>query len=107
MGVRTPPPNKSRQRPLQRLLRPRSLARLYTKCSYAAGWVVTDVAGTRVLSHDGTNGNWFSTVQLVPSLKYAAFAVVNQGGSAGQAAAYDIKDKLVDDTLPLVNLIGL
>lgn len=94
------------------LLQATTLDRLHTPydgpgVSYAAGWVVTDIAGTRVLSHDGTNGNWYSTVQLIPSLKYAAFAVVNQGGSAGETAAYDIKKKLLDETLPLASLIGL
>ena len=64
--------------------------------SYAAGWVVTKVLGVSILSHDGTNGNWYSTVQLIPLLKYAAFDVVNEGGSRGMQAAYDIKEKLLD-----------
>ena len=88
------------------LLKSATLDRLHTPydgdgTSYAAGWVVTDIAGIRVLSHDGTNGNWYSTVQLIPSLKYANFAVVNEGGSSGQTAAYDIKDKEFNRTLPL------
>jgi CubicO group peptidase (beta-lactamase class C family) len=63
---------------------------------YAAGWVVTKVLGVTVLSHDGTNGNWYSTVQLIPSLRYAVFDVVNQGGSDGMQAAYDLKEKAID-----------
>lgn len=89
------------------LLQSSTLERLHTPydaggIKYAAGWVVTDVLGFRVLSHDGTNGNWYSTAQIIPQLKYAAFAVVNQGGADGLAAAYEIKDKLFDRTLPLL-----
>jgi CubicO group peptidase (beta-lactamase class C family) len=88
------------------LVQPATLQRLHTPYAgdgtrYAAGWVVTEVLGTRVLSHDGTNGNWYSTVQLIPSLKYAVYDVVNQGGSNGFRAAYDIKEKLIS-TVPFL-----
>ncbi len=84
------------------LVQPATLGRLHTPydaggTQYAAGWVVTNVFGFKVLSHDGTNGNWYSTVQLIPQIKYAAYDVVNQGGSNGLSAAYDIKSKLLDD----------
>lgn len=84
------------------LVEPATLERLHTPYNasgtqYAAGWVVTNVAGFDVLSHDGTNGNWYSTVQLIPQLKYAAYAVVNQGGTNGLSAAYDIKRKLIEE----------
>jgi CubicO group peptidase (beta-lactamase class C family) len=84
------------------LVQPATLERLHTPydasgTQYAAGWVVTEVFGVKVLSHDGTNGNWYSTVQLIPQLKYAAYGVVNQGGSNGLSAAYDIKSKLIDE----------
>lgn len=83
-----------------KLISESTLDRLHTPydgsgTSYAAGWVVTKVLGVSVLSHDGTNDNWYSTVQLIPDLKYAAFDVVNQGGSAGMAAAYAIKSELL------------
>lgn len=84
------------------LLQPATLDRLHTPydasgTQYGGGWVVTTIAGYRVLSHDGTNGNWYSTVQVIPRLKYAVYAVVNQGGSNGFNAAYDIKNKLLSD----------
>lgn len=87
------------------LLKASTLDRLHTPydgsgTKYAAGWYVTDVGGNRVLSHDGTNGTWYSTVQLIPERKFAAFSVVNQGGSNGFAAAYAIKNKLLDEALP-------
>lgn len=83
------------------LVQPATLERLHTPydasgTQYAAGWVVTEVFGVKVLSHDGTNGNWYSTVQLIPSLRYANYGVVNQGGSRGLGAAYDIKSKLIE-----------
>lgn len=83
------------------LVQPATLERLHTPydaggTQYAAGWVVTEVLGVKVLSHDGTNGNWYSTVQLIPSLKYAVYDVVNQGGASGLGAAYDIKSKLIE-----------
>lgn len=83
------------------LVQAETLERLHTPydasgTQYAAGWVVTSVAGVQVLSHDGTNGNWYSTVQLIPQLKYAAYSVVNQGGANGLAAAYDIKQKAIE-----------
>jgi CubicO group peptidase (beta-lactamase class C family) len=83
------------------LLRSSTLERLHTPydasgTQYAAGWVVTKILGVTVLSHDGTNGNWYSTVQLIPSLKYAAYNVVNQGGARGMEAAYDLKERMID-----------
>jgi CubicO group peptidase (beta-lactamase class C family) len=83
------------------LLKQSTLDRLHTPYNasgtqYAAGWVVTKILGVTVLSHDGTNGNWYSTVQLIPSLHYAVFDVVNQGGTDGMQAAYDLKEKAID-----------
>lgn len=83
------------------LVQPTTLERLHTPydaggTQYAAGWVVTNVFGVNVLSHDGTNSNWYSTVQLIPALKYAVYSVVNQGGAKGFSAAYDIKSKLIE-----------
>lgn len=89
------------------LVKSSTLTRLHTPydgdgTSYAAGWIVTKILGVTVLSHDGTNGNWYSTVQLIPSLKYAAYDVVNQGGSRGMNAAYDLKEKIID-TAPFLD----
>jgi CubicO group peptidase (beta-lactamase class C family) len=60
------------------------------KSSYALGWNIVDIGPINVIQHDGTDGNWYASVTVVPSTKRAVLVVANRGGFAGERAVHSV-----------------
>ena len=67
-----------------RVLAPESMTKLWTPwvseggdTHYGYGWVVADVAGTRVLTHNGGNGIHFADLAIVPASHTVVFLQSN------------------------------
>ncbi len=65
---------------------------------YAHGWQVVDRAwaGGRVLTHNGTNGLWFSTVWIAPERDFAVLVTANAGGDSAARACDEAAAALID-----------
>jgi CubicO group peptidase (beta-lactamase class C family) len=65
---------------------------------YAHGWQVVERpwAGGRALTHNGTNGLWFSTVWIAPERDFAVLVVANAGGDSAAHACDEAAGALID-----------
>lgn len=84
-----------------RLLSADAFTRMHTPPAggdYAHGWQVVERAwaGGRALTHNGTNGLWFSTVWIAPGRDFAVLVAANAGGDAAARACDEAAASLID-----------
>ena len=84
-----------------RLLTAGTFARMHTPPpggDYAHGWQVVERpwAGGRALTHNGTNGLWFSTVWIAPERDFAVLVAANAGGDSAARACDEAAGALID-----------
>lgn len=65
--------------------------------NYAMGWGVAQRAwgGGRVLTHNGSNNQWFAVMWIAPNKDFAVVAITNTAGSAGSGATDDAVGALI------------
>lgn len=58
---------------------------------YAMGWGYTERpwGGGRVLTHNGSNNQWFAVMWIAPNKDFAVVAITNTAGAAGSGATDD------------------
>lgn len=58
---------------------------------YAMGWSYTERpwGGGRVLTHNGSNNQWFAVMWIAPNKDFAVVAITNTAGNAGSGATDD------------------
>jgi CubicO group peptidase (beta-lactamase class C family) len=64
---------------------------------YGCGWIMYDDVGGEALGHDGSNGSWYCSCQVLPHKGVAFLAVSNIGGGPngkGDAACWEVIAKL-------------
>ncbi|MBN1126199.1 MAG: beta-lactamase family protein [Sedimentisphaerales bacterium] len=91
----------------QRLLRPETLQYLHTpsfRGDYALGWVVVERswAGTKVLTHAGSNTMNYAMVWVVPEAQYAVLVVTNCNGDQSEKACDEAAQALIHAYSPQV-----
>ncbi|HEX8339327.1 MAG TPA: serine hydrolase domain-containing protein [Tepidisphaeraceae bacterium] len=57
---------------------------------YGLGWNIVEAGPIKVIQHDGTDGNWYASVTVVPDTDRAVLAVTNRGGLAGERAVHGV-----------------
>lgn len=88
------------ERSRSRLLRPETFRTLHTPppgFDYAGGWMVGDRswANGRVLTHNGSNRFFFSSIWLAPARDIAILVATNEGDESTQAACDQAIEQLV------------
>jgi CubicO group peptidase (beta-lactamase class C family) len=73
-----------------KLLQPQTYKKLHTPLegeTYTlGGWIYESSGGIPVLTHDGSNGGFYCSAVLLPTLDIGVLVVCNQGPKAGEAA---------------------
>jgi hypothetical protein len=64
---------------------------------YGWGWIMYDDFGATALGHDGSNGSWYCSCQVLPGKGLGFLAVSNIGGTTngkGDLACWKVIEKL-------------
>lgn len=64
---------------------------------YAMGWGYTERpwGGGRVLTHNGSNNQWFAMMWIAPNKDFAVVAITNTAGNGGSGATDDAVEALI------------
>jgi CubicO group peptidase (beta-lactamase class C family) len=70
--------------------------------NYAHGWIALDRpwgGGEQVLTHTGSNTQWFSTTWIAPGREFGVLGACNLGGTTASAATGDIVTRMITEFL--------
>jgi CubicO group peptidase (beta-lactamase class C family) len=89
-----------------KLLSRESAIKLHTayanNSNYAHGWIALDRTwggGEKVLTHTGSNVQWFSTTWIAPGREFGVLGACNMGGTTASAATGDIVTRMIQEFL--------
>jgi len=86
------------------LLQPSTFTKLYTPVhsNYAMGWIIQDRpwANGRLLFHNGTIGQWLTTVWIAPNRHWAMVVVTNGGGTPASTATTEVMNAMISQYFP-------
>ena len=89
-----------------KLLSRESAVKLHTayvnNSNYAHGWIALDRAwggGEQVLTHTGSNTQWFSTTWIAPGREFGVLGACNMGGTTASTATSDIVTRMITEFL--------
>ncbi|NBO92572.1 MAG: class A beta-lactamase-related serine hydrolase [Planctomycetia bacterium] len=86
-----------------KLLKPEGYKRLHSvepgETYTPGGWITETSPGFLLLTHDGSNGGYYCSAALMPTLDIAVLVVCNQGPTAGESACRQAMVETIKATL--------